>query len=701
MRLFELEHRLEEKLRKCSYITLSEEKRVRMKNQIMGSLPRLGLEAHFGFEALIEKIKKFALEISPSRYFRTLLKEKLITIAEFQFSREFTLRPKFRRKIFAGVLAFVFLFSIVFHYTFKIERVEASFTTVLEQLSGEVSVVRGDSVLPGITGLVLKADDIIRTGSNSKAAIRFLDQSMSRLDENTEIKIEKLFINPANKTETIVEVILHRGRLWARVINLVNKFSKFQVRADNTVAVAKKKAAFDVSISSQGKTKVAAVKNKVDIVVATEKKVMETTLMKGFSASSSATKIIPKKTGEEDEWILKNLEEDEEYIATVKQENRDQIQNQVRVMPGSPFYAMKELTEGTKIALTLDDFDRQKKILITVSEKLAEAQAVLENGDRAKAAALLLEFQQAVSGVIERLKPFEASHPAETSQLKAFVNEILNGAEKQLALILPTDPMYPLKEAISATKLLVAESPAAKTEERLVQATTKLLEAHDFAEQGDTANAAQQVEAYREAISGVISDVKQMPNDEKEKAVTALIDNKVDDLKVLEAMVSTGGTSSTSSLLQPLQEALEAPGTSSVVLPPQPPLESTEPLVAPEILPAEKVAPAVPVASTAPELQQTLQDAKTETLAQLGEAVLDVQKDNLSVQVLQKLEDIKGIDVNGKQLVNVQVSRNSVQIRTDSSIISVVGTSSGVIGTTTFTFPKGDLGTPKSHQVQP
>lgn len=700
MRLFESEHRLEEKLRKCSYITLSEEKRVRMKNQIMGSLPSL-TEAHFGFEALIEKIKKFALEISPSLYFRTLLKEKLVTLAEFQFSREFTLRPKFRRKIFAGVLAFVFLFSVVFNYTFKIERVEASFTTVLEQLSGEVSVIRGDSVLPGTTGFVLKADDIIRTGSNSKAAIRFLDQSMSRLDENTEIKIEKLFINPANKTETIVEVILHRGRLWARVINLVNKFSKFQVRADNTVAVAKKKAAFDVSISSQGKTKVAAVKNKVDLVVATEKKVMETTLMKGFSASSSATKIIPKKTGEEDEWILENLEEDEEYIATVKQENRDQIQNQVKVMPGSPFYAMKELTEGTKIALTLDDFDRQKKILITVSEKLAEAQAVLENGDRAKAAVLLLEFQQAVTGVIERIKPFEASHPAETSQLKAFINEILNGAEKQLALILPTDPMYPLKEAISATKLLVAETSIAKTEERLVQATTKLLEAHDFAEQGDTVNAAQQVEAYREAISGVISDVKQMSNDEKEKAVTALIDNKVDDLKVLEAMVSTGGTSSTSSL--PPQPVAEAPGTSSVVLPPSPPLESTEPLVAPEmeILPTEKVTPAVPMASTSPELQQTVQDAKTETLAQLGEAVLDVQKDNLSVQVLQKLEDIKGIDVNGKQLVNVQVSRNSVQIRTDSSIISVIGTSSGVIGTTTFTFPKGDLGIPKSPQVQP
>lgn len=637
--MFSPDRRFEEKLRKCSYITLSEEKKESLKRQIISALPKI-LEQEFGFEVIIGKIKQLALAILPGQYFRTLLREKLITLVEFHPVRGLPaiLRPGLRRKVFALSMSFVFLFTLVFHYTFQIERVEASFLTTIEQTTGSVDIIRGKDVITGAPGFVLRTDDIIRTGKDSRATIRFLDQSVSRLSEDTEIKISRLFVNPLNKTETIIEIILHRGRLWSRVINLINNISSFQVKAVNTVAVAKKKAAFDVSISAKGKAKVAAVKNKVDLTVATEKKVLETTLVKGFSAeikdtqSAAPSKIVSEKIGDkEDLWILENLEADKTYIEAIKQETKEQIQDQIKVLPGNPFYAIKGLTEDTKIALTLNDVDRQKKILITVSEKLAEALAMLEKGDKAKTDELLAEFQTELFGVLSWVKEFEISHPAEARELKLLVSELLASYDKQLAIILPTDILYPLKEAVSETKLLAAENPLEKTEESLAQATNKLLEASDLAEQGDAAGAAQQVTAYQTGISDAVSQVKQLSNDEQEKAVTVFIDNKVDNLKVLEAMTSPEAGSSS---------------------------------------------------------QQTVNEARTETLAQLGEAVLQVQQNKPSIEVLQKLENMKDIDVNGKSIVSVAVSENRVQIKTDTSIISVVGTSSsGVIGTTTFTLP--------------
>lgn len=658
MQFFTPDSQLEEKLRKCSYITLSEEKRQRMKRQIMAALSSASAE-EFSFAAIIEKIKLIALQILPQPYFRTLLKEKLITLAAFHSPRGLPaiLRPGLRRRIFTLALTCVFLFTLVFHYTFKIERVEAAFLTTLEQTSGSVTVIRGNKSISGAPGFVLRKDDIVRTGNNSRTTIRFLDQSVSRLGENTEIKLSRLFINPSNKTETFVEIVLHRGRIWSRVINLISNFSSFQVKAANTVAVAKKKAAFDVSVSSSGKPKVSAVKNKVDFVVATDKKVMETTLVKGFEAeikngkpSVAQTAVSQNTSGEKDSWILDNLEEDKAYIETVKKENRAQIQNEAKVLPGNPLYSVKEFTEGTKIAFTLNDFERQKKILIAGSEKLAEAIPFLDKRETARAASLLQAFQTAVSEVLEWAKSFEATNPVEVLQLNTLAGELLAGYEKRLALLLPGDPLYPLKETISATKLLISESEFEKTEERLAQATNKLMEASDLAEQGDTAGAAEQVAAYQTAVSDFVTGVKQFSADEKEKAVTALIDNKVDNLKVLEAIASPA-----------------APGTTSSLA-----------------------------------AEQTAQEAKTDILAKLGEAVLDVQQDKPSIEVLQRLENIKDIDVNGKQLVNVNVSQNRVQIRTDTSVISVTGTSSsGVIGTTTFSPPKVNLGTPKLPQAQP
>lgn len=675
---------LEKKLKQCSSIPLSGEKQAGMKRLIMASLQTQKQPLYEASLAnLIEKIKHLASQIHPSIAFQSLLKEKLITVAEFH-ARRFSFIPfwvRNHRRLWTSLVAAVFVFGLFFNFTFKIPQVEASFVTSLDEVSGDVTVVRDAQVIPGTQNFLLKADDVVRTGANSKAVIRFLDQSVSRLDENTEVKISKLFMNPANKTETVVELVLHRGRLWSRVINLINNFSRFQVKAKNTVAVAKKKAAFDVSVTAKGKAKISAVKNQVDLVVATDKKVIETTLVKGFTAEvKTDTPLAPQIRQEQqpaeqkDQWVAENLAADKQYIETVKQENQTQINSQVQVLPGSPFYAMKELSEGTKIALTINDFDRQKKIFLAAQEKFAEAQVLLTKGETEKARALLNEFQSQVKNLLQWILDREANDPVQILILKTQITEALSAYEKQLSLLLPTDPLYALKETIGQAKLLAATDPQQKTQELATQAGDKLLEAHDLAEQGDTETAKQQVEQYSKAILNAVSEAKQLPSDAKAQAVTTLLDNKAEDLKILEAI---------------------AAGTTSVAAAESAPTDSA----------AQNLSE-----QQAQDLKQTVVEAKADTLMKLGEAVLDVQQTGPSSEVLKKLEDIKNIDVNGKSVVDVTLTKDRVYIKSDGVAISVTGSSTPIASPPTQqqssrpeapTPPTSSLKIPESPLAQP
>jgi len=700
---------IETAIRGLPQVSLSEDKVSRMKIDLMRSIKARSEKQieEISFEALISKIKALATEINPSPVFRAFVKDKLMLLMEFNSQQTFSRWPswlKQHKKVWATSLLMLFVFTTVFNFTFNINRVEASAVTILEESIGDVSILRDSEVFPGTAGIYLRTDDVIRTGFASKAVIRFLDQSVSRLDENTEVRISKLFVNPLNKTETMVEVVLDHGRLWSRVVSLIDNFSNFKVKAKNTVATAKKKAAFDVSISANGQATVSAVHNKIDLTVATDKKVIETTLVKGYTAEVESDLPALPQIHEADvlnaannQWVADNLAQDKVYIEVVKQEAQDALTDQVKMSPYNPLYAVKELSEGTKLAMTIDDFERQKKSLYLAQEKFAEAQAVLAKGDLEKGQSLLGDFQSQVKAVFDWAVQAEASFPEKALELENMVTAILNEYQKKLSLMLPEDPLYGLKEVISQTLISVATNPQQKTEQMLSRAGDKLLEAHDLAEQGNTVAAKEQVEAYSQAISDVVSEVKQMPIDAKEKAVSALLDNKIEDLKTLETITETlprkdVGTSTEEVIVIPdvkdeitgsVDKVTEIVPTGSLSTDQNStPASETESMQeqSSESENQDVQTTAETNASNTADLKKSVAEVKTETLTKLGEAVLDVQKDQPSSEVLKRLDDIQKIDVNGKPLVNVTLTKDKVTIKSSESIISVTsGTSTSTV----------------------
>ncbi len=584
---------LEQNIKKWSGIILPEDQKTKMKHQIIKTIER---------KVFVNKIKQIAAEIVPTVSFRTLLREKLIMIVEFNSNMLFFKFERWflcRRKILASVLISILLLTVVFNFTLSPQRAEASFITVLEEVNGEVNIVRDMRTFKAESGFILRANDVISTGQNSKAVIRFLDQSLSRLDEDTEVRISRLFINPFNTTETFVELVLQRGRLWSRVINLVDNLSRFQVKTTHTLAVAKKKAAFNVAISDEGKAKVSAVQNKVDIVMEIDQKTVETTLVKGFSAEVKTDESIPsqlvleKKTAtqQDQKWIDENLEKDQAYIEEIKQE----VSQNVSELSLTPFAK----------------FDINQK-------KLADAVFLIERGYTDKAKVLIDEAIVQFKIIIEWLKDYEIEHPVEALALKTQITEFLNGYKKNFALFLPRDPLYIMKATVDELHILLATDSSQVTREKLSQAEDKLLEAHDLVTQGDVTTAKEQVEGYTKTMSEVISDINQLPADKKEEAVTAVLDNRLEGLKTLEAF--------------PAGE-INLVGSDT--------------------------------------LEESVTAAKEEALTTLGEAVVTASKIATESSMVKQLKDINDIDVNGKKFLDVKITQDQVVVTTTDVQVSV------------------------------
>lgn len=654
-----------------------------LRERILASIQAQHQAEGASYAVLIERLKKAILAVVPAGGFRVVLREKMLTLAALSIRNEpvksFGERLGLwllgrRRFVAASLVAFFFLSTVFYSFGVQVPATSASYLTLLEEVSGNVIVFRDGASISVAPGFLLKSNDIIRTDRGAKAVVRFLDQSVSRLDESTEVKISQLFVNPSKKSETVVEVVLTQGRLWSRVVSLIDNFSRFQVKAANTVTVAKRKAAFDVSVGHAGKAKVAALHNRVEVTVATPNKVVETTLVKGFSAevkSSApvAPQIAPVADATEDQaWIAENLSKDEQYIAEVKREGTDQIKSAAGISPGSPLYPIKAFSSATQIAFTLSDVERQKKLIGLARGKFAQAELLLENQDTEGAAALLREFSGLIAEVTEWMHANGDSKASEVFEIQTLLNETLALVGKQLSLVLPTDPLYPLKDAIGQATVATASGPQEQAKERLEIAATKLLEAHDLAEQGDTAAAQRQVEQYSATLSEVASEVVKFPEGQVEKAVSDLIDAKVEDIKALE-VIATAGDSGVSATPQLVPLTLDTATSTPQLATPGAPLGAgtTSETVQIDLQVA---------ASQKADLDKSITEVRTEAITKLGEVVLEAQKQESAPELVEKIQQIKRIEVNGKSVVNLRVSPNQVLLKTPSDVISIVGTSS-------------------------
>ncbi|MDQ7815113.1 MAG: FecR family protein [Patescibacteria group bacterium] len=161
--------------------------------------------------------------------------------------------------------------------------------------------------------------DTVRTDAVGKAEIRWGDRGVTRLDSDTELVIDKLPIDLPVLTKASVGLRLNSGRVWSRVMKLLDLESSFEVRT-NEVAATVRGTSFGV-IDDAASADIAVTDSAVSVLPASGEGQLSL-VREGRVARYSASGTLEgmRELTEQDAWPNENRVLDEKYDRELREE---------------------------------------------------------------------------------------------------------------------------------------------------------------------------------------------------------------------------------------------------------------------------------------------------------------------------------------------------------------------------------------------
>jgi len=508
-------HKLEklgDKIKELKKPHFSDIKRAKMKQTVLSSIKH-GKSAGLypSLQKLKDLISSVASKTKPNSIFKARLGE---TLYAFTKSKKSSFAWQWQ-KVFASALVVVITFMAATVYVSDIPVIKAARQTTLTSVSGSVEIVRNGEIMQAEANMYLQQGDILVTGANGTAVIRYIDDSVSRLSPKSELIINKLYQDQNNKSKTEVEIELTQGRVWNQVVNIVGKDSTFTVESQDVTAETSEKASFDISVN-----KVAVFENKVEVSLKDKTQLV----VEGYAldADYKVTQVerISLNSKEDAEWVSENIELDKEYKYEMEEEDKEDSKSEAGLTPESPFYSAKKINESTKLLLTINADDNAKLKIDIAIKRLNEA-TVYINEDKSREAGLLLkEFSQLVTEVSESIRGSE--------DVKHYFENALAEEAKDLSVVLPDEPLYKVKEAVRDAKKKVLPDDQEKRGVVLEEAEEKLIEAKELIKE-EKPEIAQEtlIEVQEDVIDAAYDDIDSEDEDVIEEHVEALSTAKV------------------------------------------------------------------------------------------------------------------------------------------------------------------------------
>lgn len=472
---------LEKALKDMKKPNLDPEVNKRMRRDILMRIENpIAAEVKYpSLERVRQYIKKATKGVSPSAPLKAKLKENVLSLIGRRklgsnFVWNFTSNWQ---KVLATLMIGVISFTSFTVYFADIPVTKAAKKTAFQELYGDVDVIRDGQTIEAYKYMQLQEGDIIVTGENGLAVIRYVDDSVSRLSPLTELKMQRLYQDENIKAKTEVEVELTKGRVWNQVVNLVDEQASFEVLADNVKTRTSEKASFDIT-RKEGNQKVAVAvfENKVEVSVPEKRKENKTVVVEGYSVevdgNDSQEDKIALNSKEDELWVQVNKAEDKQYKIEVDKEKEEESKKEAGLLPADPLYSAKKINESTKLLVTTDEIQKNKVKVDIAVKRLAEASTLLANGDTEDADKTLDEFTSIVnelSGEIEG-----------SDELKDYVKSAFADKEKELSTVLPDGKRYAAKQALRDAKLALAITDEEKKEVSLKTANEKVVEAKEL-----------------------------------------------------------------------------------------------------------------------------------------------------------------------------------------------------------------------------
>ena len=150
------------------------------------------------------------------------------------------------------ILVFVFIASALFLYWFwslGAINLQQNNRVVLKVVQGNVFVKHLNNEPEKVTSTIdLNVNDVVKTGSDGLAMINVYGQQVLRMDRDTELAIKDLKLEPQGKIVSIWNV--HNGRVWSRLMKLLDVHSKYEVLSSDMVATVRG-TAFNFEVTPQ------------------------------------------------------------------------------------------------------------------------------------------------------------------------------------------------------------------------------------------------------------------------------------------------------------------------------------------------------------------------------------------------------------------------------------------------------------------
>jgi hypothetical protein len=479
-------------------------------------------------------IRKLARSVEPSPVFRSKIKEGVLAFAEktslgsnfvWGFARNW-------QKVLSGFLIAVISLASFTIYIADIPVTKAAKSTSFQEVFGDVEVLREGEVIDAYSTMALKQGDIVVTGDNGIAVIRYIDDSINRLSPESELRIRKLYQDEDKETKTEIVVELDYGRVWSQVVNLVGDESSFNVVSDDVTTTASKSATFDIQNNKrQANVEVSVFKNKVEVVLPDNKQDKTQLILEGYvlavGKTSPKVEKIALNTEEDELWVQINKAKDKEYKKEVEKEKIEETKKEAGLLPKDLLYTAKKINESTKLLVTLNENDKYKLKVDIAMKRLAEASVLLSEGQGEDANGLIEEF----SSLIEEI----SSEVGNSDELRDYIQDLIEKKEKDLSIVLPDMPRYPAKQALRDAKMKLAIETGETKEVTLEEVTEKINEAKDLIEEDKEDIAVKTLIEVKEEVIGIYRTDDQEPESEED-----VIDAQVETLttaKVLKEVI--------------------------------------------------------------------------------------------------------------------------------------------------------------------
>lgn len=491
-------------------------------------------------QALDLQVGKVFQSVKLPVYLAAAMRERILEAIERKSFLPVAFHQKHLRFMLTSFLLAAFVSTSVI-LPFKVPVTQAH--AFIENVNGEVYVKREGRLIKAQTSFYLQEGDKLITRSASSVSVRFFDESLGRLGENTQMLIQKLSDRNDDNSEQNVELYVDQGRIWAKVSDYSND-AHFSVKTQSAEAHVVKKASFDMVVDDSS-TSIQVFDNVVDVVSGKEG-VNKNTIVAGYE-----TKLQPDQEKKvlvaqlpvidtnnvQDVWVADNLNLDRKDTFDRSRDAEKMFNDS---LTGVKQVKVTQQDLMAAVVLSNDDVEKQKQAFLEAYENLLKAEGHLVRENHQDGAKYLRVFRHDASVIIESLPELEKKDALSTSVLRDLIGKSIDQQKQDLSIFLPGDKLYNAKKIVLQMELILADpNTFDKAKTQLIQAEGKLLEVQELLKQKKENLAFSGLRDYQDLTSQIVIRFPADQYAQVREDFVGIMNQQIEQLKVLAAIEKT------------------------------------------------------------------------------------------------------------------------------------------------------------------